>query len=129
MDGQPDNYIGRQDLGDGDGTLTDHIEKYHAYYENNADWDNLFYTVGERKHWKRTRHSGEMLLHEFVPYLKLHNNLSKHGADRHKSVAGKREHDTHETAYHTAMKEYVSKCRTMVNSGDYNLPPPAAQRL
>ena len=28
MDGQPDYYVGRQDLGDGDGTLIDHIESY-----------------------------------------------------------------------------------------------------
>ena len=31
MNGQPDHYIGRQDLGDGDGTLIEHIEDYHAY--------------------------------------------------------------------------------------------------
>ena len=28
-----------------------------------------------------------------------------------------------ETAYHTAMKEYVSKCRSIVNNGNYDLPP------
>ncbi len=48
MDGTPDHYEGRQDFGDGDGSLIDHIEKYHALYENNADWENhLLHTEGK----------------------------------------------------------------------------------
>ena len=77
MDGQPDNYIGRQDLGDGDGTLIEHIEGYHAYYENNADWDNYVLQGGGTEALEADKAQREMLLHEFVPYLKLHNNLSK----------------------------------------------------
>ena len=77
MDGQPDNYIGRQDLGDGDGTLIDHIESYHAYYENNADWDNFVLHSGGTEALEADKAQREMLLHEFVPYLKLHNNLSQ----------------------------------------------------
>ena len=64
-----------------------------------------------------------MLLHEFVPYLKLHNNLSKMEQTATKALEENSGMTATETAYHTAMKEYVSKCRAMVNSGDYNLPP------
>ena len=123
MDGQPDNYIGRQDLGDGDGTLIEHIEGYHAYYENNADWDNYVLQGGGTEALEADKAQREMLLHEFVPYLKLHNNLSKMEQAATKALEENSSMTATETAYHTAMKEYVSKCRAMVNSGDYSLPP------
>ncbi len=123
MDGQPDNYIGRQDLGDGDGTLIDHIESYHAYYENNEQWDNHVLKYGGTEALEADKAQREMLLHEFVPYLKLHNNLSKMEQIAAKALEENSGMTATETAYHTAMKEYVSKCREMVNSGDYNLPP------
>ena len=123
MDGQPDNYIGRQDLGDGDGTLIDHIESYHAYYENNADWDNHLLRHEGKEALEADKAQREMLLHEFVPYLKLHNNLSKMEQIAAKALEENSGMTATETAYHTAMKEYVSKCRAMVNSGDYSLPP------
>ena len=123
MDGQPDNYIGRQDLGDGDGTLIDHIESYHAYYENNEQWDNHVLKYGGTEALEADKAQREMLLHEFVPYLKLHNNLSKMEQAATKALEENSGMTVTETAYHTAMKEYVSKCRAMVNSGDYSLPP------
>ncbi len=123
MDGQPDNYIGRQDLGDGDGTLIDHIEKYHAYYENNADWDNFVLHSGGTEALEADKAQREMLLHEFVPYLKLHNNLSNMERNATEALQENGNMTPTETAYHTAMKEYVSECRSMVNSGNYDLPP------
>ena len=123
MDGQPDNYIGRQDLGDGDGTLIDHIESYHAYYENNADWDNFVLHSGGTEALEADKAQREMLLHEFVPYLKLHDNLSKMEQTAVKALEENSGMTAAETAYHTAMKDYVSKCRAMVNSGNYDLPP------
>lgn len=123
MDGQPDNYIGRQDLGDGDGTLIDHIESYHAYYENNADWDNYVLRNEGKEALEADKAQREMLLHEFVPYLKLHNNLSNMERIATEALQENGNMTPTETAYHTAMKEYVSKCRTMVNSGNYDLPP------
>ena len=123
MDGQPDNYTGRQDLGDGDGTLIDHIESYHAYYENNEQWDNHVLKYGGTEALEADKAQREMLLHEFVPYLKLHNNLSKMEQTAAKALEENSGMTATETAYHTAMKEYVSKCRAMVNSGDYSLPP------
>ena len=123
MDGQPDYYVGRQDLGDGDGTLIDHIESYHAYYENNEQWDNHVLKYGGTEALEADKAQREMLLHEFVPYLKLHNNLSKMEQIAAKALEENSGMTATETAYHTTMKEYVSKCREMVNSGDYSLPP------
>ena len=42
MNGQPDNYEGRQDFGDGDGSLIQHIQSYHEYYAKDENWKNLF---------------------------------------------------------------------------------------
>lgn len=123
MDGQPDYYVGRQDLGDGDGTLIEHIESYHAYYENNEQWDNHLLQNGGTEALEADKTQREMLLHEFVPYLKLHNSLSKMEQTATKALEENGEMTPTETAYHTAMQEYVSKCRAMVNSGDYDLPP------
>ena len=123
MDGQPDYYVGRQDLGDGDGTLIEHIESYHAYYENNEQWDSHLLKHGGTEALEADKAQRDMLLHEFVPYLKLHNNLSKMEQAATKALQENGDMTPTETAYHTAMQEYVSKCRTMVNSGDYSLPP------
>lgn len=123
MDGKPDYYGGRQDLGDGDGTLIDHIEKYHTYYENNEQWDNYLLQHGGTERLEADKAERSMLLNEFVPYLKLHENLSKMERIATQALQGNEAMTSTETAYHTAMQEYVSKCRAMVNSGDYDLPP------
>ena len=123
MDGQPDNYIGRQDLGDGDGTLIKHIEKYHTYYENNEQWDNYLLQHGGTERLETDKAERSMLLNEFVPFLKLHDNLSKMEQIATKALEENGNMTSTETAYHTAMQEYVSKCRAMVNSGNYELPP------
>lgn len=123
MDGQPDNYIGRQDLGDGDGTLIEHIEKYHTYYENNEQWDNYLLQHGGTERLEADKAERSMLLNEFVPFLKLHDSLSKMENIAAKALEENGSMTSTETAYHTAMKDYVSKCRTMVNSGNYELPP------
>lgn len=36
--GQPDNYEGRQDFGDRDGSLIQHIQSYHEYYAQDENW-------------------------------------------------------------------------------------------
>ena len=123
MDGQPDYYGGRQDLGDGDGTLIEHIEDYHAYYENNSEWENYILHNEGKEALEADKAQREMILHEFVPFLKLHDNLSKIEQTATKALEENGSITSTEPAYHTAMKDYVSKCRTMVNSGNYELPP------
>ena len=41
LNGQPDNYEGRQDFGDGDGSLIQHIQSYHEYYVKDENWKNF----------------------------------------------------------------------------------------
>ena len=123
MDGQPDYYGGRQDLGDGDGTLIEHIEDYHAYYENNSKWENYILHNEGKEALEADKAQREMILREFVPFLKLHDNLSKMEHIATQALQENEAMTSTETAYHTAMKDYVSKCRTMVNQGNYELPP------
>lgn len=123
MDGQLSSYNGRQDLGDGDGTLIEHIEKYYSNFENNEEWNDFLLRKEGKEALEADKERREMILHEFVPYLKLHNNLSKMEQIATKALGKNSGMTATETAYYTAMQEYVSKCRTMVNSGDYNLPP------
>lgn len=123
MDGTPDHYEGRQDFGDGDGTLIDHIEKYHAYYENNADWDNQVLHNEGKEALEADKAQRAFLLHEFVPYLKLHCALSEMEQAATAALQSGESLTPTETAYHTAVQAYVAECRGKLNSGDYELPP------
>ena len=123
MNGKADSYEGRQDFGDGDGGLIKHIESYHAYYANNPDWDNYLLRNKGKEALDADKAQREMLLHEFVPYLKLHTNLSE--MEQAAKTAMRRGEDLTqtETAYYTAMQQYVSDCRGALNQGSYELPP------
>ena len=123
FDGEADHYEGRQDFGDGDGSLIDHIEKYHAHYENNADWENhLLHTEGKEA-LEADKEYRAMLLHEFIPYLKLHCALSEMEQAAAAALQSGESMTPPETAYHTAVQAYVAECRGKLNSGDYELPP------
>ena len=58
MQGQPDNYEGRQDFGDGDGSLIQHIRGYHEYYAQDESWKPCAAPLRGRRHGRRTRPSG-----------------------------------------------------------------------
>ena len=123
MNGKADSYEGRQDFGDGDGGLIAHIESYHAYYADNPDWDNYLLRNKGKEALDADKAQREMLLHEFVPYLKLHTNLSE--MEQAANAAMRRGEDLTqtETDYYTALQQYVSDCRGALNQGSYELPP------
>ena len=75
--GERDSYEGRQDFGDGDGALIDHIQAYHEYYAKDENWKNfVLYNEGAEA-WEKDKAERETLLSEFVPYMRLHCNLSE----------------------------------------------------
>ena len=123
MNGVADSYEGRQDFGDGDGGLIEHIEKYHAYYANNPDWDNYLLRNKGKEALDADKTQREMLLHEFVPYLKLHSNLSEMEQAAKTALQRGEDMSQTETAYYTALQQYVSDCRIALNQGNYELPP------
>ncbi|MDE6388323.1 MAG: ssDNA-binding domain-containing protein [Lachnospiraceae bacterium] len=123
LNGVPDHYEGRQDIGDGEGAMIEHIEKYHTYYANNPDWDNYLLQHEGRGALEADKEQRAMLLNEFVPYLKLHCNLSEMERIAGEALRYGERLTSTETSYHTAVQAYVAECRGLVNQGEYNLPP------
>ena len=125
LNGQPDNYEGRQDFGDGEGSLVQHIQNYHEYYAKDEKLEEfLFCTTKARKAWEQDKAEREMVLTEFIPYLKQHCNLS---AMEQTATTALREGQNilpEQTSYYTAVVAYVQDCRSMLNQGQYNLPEP-----
>ena len=76
LNGQPDNYEGRQDFGDGEGSLVQHIQNYHEYYAKDENWKNFVLHNKGPEAWEQDKAEREMVLTEFIPYLKQHCNLS-----------------------------------------------------
>ena len=68
--GERDSYEGRQDFGDGDGSLIDHIEAYHEYYANDESWQNYVLHNQGAESWEQDKAEREMILSEFVPYMR-----------------------------------------------------------
>ena len=122
MNGEAHHYEGRQDFGDGDGGLIGHIEKYHAYYADNPDWDNYLLRNEGKEALEADKAQREMLLHEFVPYLKLHCNLADMEQAAQRAMRAENLSPT-EAAFYDAMQKHVAECRGMLNQGDYDLPP------
>lgn len=93
--GKVEQYEGRQDFGDGDGSLIDHIRIEHEYHEN----DN------------------------FISYMELHRSLSEMERTTGNALRSRDNLTPTEVAYYTAIQAYVSECRRLINQGEYNLPP------
>ena len=123
MNGIADHYEGRQDLGDGDGSLVEHIEQHHTYYLNDKEWENYLLHNEGKEALEADKEHRAMLLNEFIPYLKLHCNLSEMERISTEALQAGESLTSTETAYHTAMQAYVAECRGLVNQGEYNLPP------
>lgn len=102
--GERDNYEGRQDFGDGDGSLIDHIRGYHEYYAKDEHWKNHVLRNGGAEAWEQEKAQTDMLLHEFVPYLELHRNLS----EQERTAAGMLEAEAPLMPEQTALKYAVS---------------------
>lgn len=123
INGESHNYEGRQDLGDGDGSLIDHIEKFCLYYKDNEEWNNYILHNDGKEALEAEKAKLDMLLNEFVPYLKLHCNLSEMEQAAKTALQNSENMTSAEINYHTAIIEYVSKCREKINYDDYNLEP------
>ena len=124
LNGQPDNYEGRQDFGDGEGSLVQHIQNYHEYYAKDENWKNFVLHNKGPEAWEQDKAEREMVLTEFIPYLKQHCNLS---AMEQTATAALREGQNispEQAAYYNAVVAYVQDCRPLLNQGQYNLPEP-----
>ena len=122
--GQPDNYEGRQDFGDGDGSLIQHIQSYHEYYVQDESWKNHVIAETGLEGWEQDKAERDMLLGEFVPYMKLHCNLSQMEQEARRPLRSGEELTPEQSAYFHAVLDYVQECRPLLNQGQYQLPEP-----
>ena len=122
--GQPDNYEGRQDFGDGDGSLIQHIQSYHGYYAQDENWKSHVIAETGSEGWEQDKAERDMLLSEFVPYMKLHCNLSHMEQEARRPLLSGEELTPEQTAYFHAVLDYVQECRPLLNQGQYRLPEP-----
>lgn len=122
--GQPDNYEGRQDFGDGDGSLIQHIQSYHTYYAQDESWKNHVIAETGLEGWEQDKAERDMLLGEFVPYMKLHCNLSQMEQEARRPLRSGEELTPEQSAYFHAVLDYVQECRPLLNQGQYQLPEP-----
>ena len=71
LNGQPDNYEGRQDFGDGEGSLVQHIQNYHEYYAKDENWKNFVLRNKGPEAWEQDKAEREMVLTEFNHSFRL----------------------------------------------------------
>ena len=124
MQGQPDNYEGRQDFGDGDGSLIEHIQGYHEYYAQDESWKNHVLHHEGPEAWEADKAQREMLLNEFIPYMKQHCTLSRMEQEAQRLLQSGDSLPPEQTAYLNALVDYVTECRPLLNQGQYQLPEP-----
>ncbi|WP_416242239.1 YodL domain-containing protein [Clostridium fessum] len=122
--GQPDNYEGQQDFGDGDGSLIQHIQSYHEYYAQDESWKNHVIAETGLEGWEQDKAERDMLLGEFVPYMKLHCNLSHMEQEASRPLRSGEKLTPEQEAYFHAVLDYVQECRPLLNQGQYQLPEP-----
>lgn len=128
--GELDSYEGRQDFGDGDGGLIDHIKAFHEYYAKNEQWKNHVLNQDGPEALERDTAYREMILTEFIPYMQLHCNLTQleqAGAEQLETLRALPEPDALDQsriAYYEAMQTYVDDCRRELNTAanGYHLP-------
>ena len=124
MQGQPDSYEGRQDFGDGDGSLIQHIRGCHEYYTQDESWKNHVLHHEGPEAWEADKAQRDMLLHEFVPYMELHCNLAAMEQEARRPLRSGETLTPEQTAYFNAVLDYVKECRPLLNQGQYHLPEP-----
>ena len=122
--GEPDSYEGRQDFGNRDGSLIEHIQSYHEFYAQDEHWKNHVLSTGGPEAWEQDKAHRDMLLHEFIPYMKLHCSLSQMEQAAQGRLQSGETLTPEETSYCNAVLSYVQECRPILNQGQYQLPEP-----
>ena len=104
--------------------MVQHIQNYHEYYAKDENWKNFVLHNKGPEAWEQDKAEREMVLTEFIPYLKQHCNLS---AMEQAATAALREEQNispEQAAYYNAVVAYVQDCRPLLNQGQYDLPEP-----
>ena len=116
--GEPHSYSGRQDFGDRDGSLIEHIREYQTFYLNDEKWKAHLTRQGGPEAWAEDHASREAFLTEIIPYMELHCNLSRLEQEAQTRLASSDTLTPEETAYYGALVDYAMECRPLLNHGE-----------
>ena len=75
--GEAHSYSGRQDFGDRDGSLIEHIRGYQEFYLHDEQWKNHVLKYQGPEALAEDQASRETFVSEIIPYMELHCNLSR----------------------------------------------------
>lgn len=123
LHGELHSYEGRQDFGDKDGSLIEHIEKFQETYLHSENWKDFFIKEKGLEAWQEDQADRENTLNELIPYLKLHCNLSEIEQLAQEALSPEKQLSTEGITYFTAIQNHVNLCREKLNRGELDLPP------
>ena len=117
INGEPSTYEGRQDFGDGDGSLIEHIEGFAKYYLETESGRQFLKDMGEER-GRAMQEDCEYIRDELLPYLKYHCNLyaiEKALLEEQKAVVTDRQEARKE--YQRDMLAFIQESRRVLNQG------------
>lgn len=110
IDGELDVYEGRQDFGDGDGSLLNHIEAWRDYYKSAKG-------IAAARYMKFDAAEQVELYDKFIKYLKQHLDLSIIQASAYEALKGLSTEDVAEIDYYNELIKHTNECRATLNNG------------
>ena len=116
--GEAHSYSGRQDFGDRDGSLIEHIRGYQEFYLHDEQWKNYVLQQQGPEALAEDQASREAFISEIIPYMELHCNLSRLEQEAQTRLASGDTLTPEETTYYEALADYVKECRPLLNQGE-----------
>ena len=93
-------------------------------YAQSESWKKSVIERAGMEGWEQEVAEWDMILGEFIPYLKLHCNLSAMEREAQRPLQSGETLTPEQTAYFNAVLDYVRQCRPLLNQGQYQLPEP-----
>ena len=116
--GEAHSYSGRQDFGDRDGSLIEHIRGYQEFYLHDEQWKNYVLQQRGPEALAEDQASREAFVSEIIPYMELHCNLSRLEQEAQRLLTSGNTLTPEETAYYSAVADYAKECRPLLNQGE-----------
>ena len=116
--GEAHSYSGRQDFGDRDGSLIEHIRGYQEFYLHDEQWKNHVLKYRGPEALAEDQASRETFVSEIIPYMELHCNLSRLEQEAQTRLASGDTLTPEETTYYEALVDYAKECRPLLNQGE-----------
>ena len=122
--GEAHSYSGRQDFGDREGSLLTHIRSYQEFYLHDENWKDHVLKYQGQEAWEADHASREAFLTGEIPYMEQHCNLSRMEQEAQRLLQSGEPLPPEQTAYLTALVDYVKECRPHLNQGEPLPQPP-----